>query len=240
MAQEGIYRNPIFLNSVQHKSVHIAPVDNYLFGRKLNSVLIVGQEFLEAAKHFPVVFAKSGDDISSLAILGLRNNQNLFVNKEGEWRDDTYVPAFFRRYPFILADDIDSKGSSAVCVDSGYAGFGRKDGMKLFKDDGSVSDEFDKVISFLKNFQVQHESTKKMISTLNEYELFRDISANITLPDGEKLGFAGLMMVDEMAMLSLDDEKALNLFRKGYLAWIHAHLYSLSNFRKLLKVAADV
>lgn len=238
MAQEGIYKNPIFLNSVQHKSVHVAPVENYLFGRKLNSVLIVGQEFLEAAKTFPVVFARSGDDITAIAILGLRNNENLFIDKDGRWREDTYIPAFFRRYPFVLADDVDSKGSSAVCVDSSYSGFGKRSGMKLFKDDGSVSEEFNKVISFLKNFQAQYESTKEMISLLKEYDLFQDVSANITLPAGEKLGFSGLMMINETAMLGLDDEKAMNLFRKGYLAWIYAHLYSLSNFRKLMKLAA--
>ena len=77
-----------------------------------------------------------------------------------------------------------------------------------------------------------------MIKILDEDNLFKDVSANITLPAGEKLGFARLMMVDEIAMLNLEDEKILNLFRKGYLAWVYAHLYSLSNFRPLMGLAS--
>jgi hypothetical protein len=77
-----------------------------------------------------------------------------------------------------------------------------------------------------------------MIRLLEEYGLFKDVSANITLPAGEKLGFTGLMMIDEMAMLNLEDGKVLNLFRRGFLSWIYAHLYSLSNFRSLMALAA--
>ena len=90
---KNIYQNPIFLNSVTHKSVKVAPVGNYKFARELNSVLIVGQEFLEAAKFFPVVFTKGeGGEVVPVAILGLRNNENLFVEKDGKWREGAYIP----------------------------------------------------------------------------------------------------------------------------------------------------
>jgi hypothetical protein len=239
MAQQGIYRNPIFLNSVTHRSVRVAPVSNYLFAKTLNSVVIVGQEFLESAKFYPVVFTRSKDqEIVPVTILGLRDADNLFVSEEGAWKDGAYVPAFFRRYPFILASNVDQDGSFAVCVDSQFEGFGKKDGMALFNEKGEVTEEFGRVIEFLKNYQAQHTATKDMIRLLEEYGLFKDVSANITLPAGEKLGFAGLMMIDEMAMLNLEDGKVLNLFRRGFLSWIYAHLYSLSNFRVLMVLAA--
>lgn len=239
MTQQGIYKNPIFLNSVTHKSVKVAPVANYSFATDLNSVVIVGQEFLESAKHFPVVFTRTKDDeVVPVALLGLRENENLFVDDEGTWKAGTYVPAFFRRYPFILASNVDQDGSFAVCVDSQFEGFGKKEGMLLFDDDGETTKEFGNVIEFLKNYQAQNESTRDLISILQGFDLFKDVSANITMPAGEKLGFTGLMMVDEMAMLNLEDEKILDLFRKGYLAWIYAHLYSISNFRSLMALAS--
>jgi len=237
MAEQGIYKNPIFLNSVTHKSVKVAPISGYQFAQDLNSVVIAGQEFLESAKFYPIVFTKAQDDIIPVALLGLRNNENLFVDDKGSWKEGAYIPAFFRRYPFILASNVGQDGSFAVCVDSAYEGFGKKEGMPLFNDDGEMTNEFNRVIEFLKNYQAQHENTREMISLLDEYKLFKDVSANITLPAGEKLGFARLMMVDEMALLNLDDENVLNLFRKGYLAWIYAHLYSLSNFRPLMAMA---
>ncbi len=234
--KQGMYKNPIFLNSVTHKSVKVAPVSNFKFAREMNSVIVVGQEFLEAAKFYPVVFTKTQDEqIMPVAVLGLRNNDNLFVDKEGVWKEGAYVPAFFRRYPYILASNVGEDGSFAVCIDSNYEGFGEeKEGMVLFDDDGNQTEEFKKVIAFLQNYQTQNQITRAMIKLLTEYELFKDVSANITLPEGEKLGFGRLMMVDEAAMLKLADDKILTLVRSGYLAWIYAHLYSLTNFRSLM------
>jgi len=201
-------------------------------------VVIVGQEFLESAKFYPVVFTRTQDqEVVPVAILGLRNNENLFVDQEGHWKEGAYVPAFFRRYPFILASNVGQDGSFAVCVDSEYEGFGKEDGMALFDEKGNMTDEFKKAIDFLRNYQAQYTSTKDMVDILEQSKLFKDVSANITLPAGEKLGFARLMMVDEMAMLNLEDEKVLDLFRRGYLAWVYAHLYSLSNFRSLMNLA---
>lgn len=239
MAQAGMYKNPIFLNSVTHKSLKIGPVSNYNYTKSLNSVVIVGQEFLEAAKFYPLVFSKTKEEeIIPIAILGLRNNENLFIDKEGIWKEGAYVPAFFRRYPFILASNVGQDGSFAVCVDSSYEGFGKSEGMALFDDKGGQTEEFKRVIEFLKNYQAQHASTSEFIMLLKKLELFRDVSANITLPKGEKLGFAKLMMIDEAKMIALEDENALELFRKGYLSWIYAHLYSLSNFRPLMNLAS--
>ncbi|NOY70190.1 MAG: SapC family protein [Deltaproteobacteria bacterium] len=237
MAEKGMYKNPIFLNSVTHRSVKIAPVGSYKFAEKMNSIIIVGQEFLEAAKHYPVVFTRTKEDqIVAVALLGLRNDENLFVDADGKWKDDTYIPAFFRRYPFILASNVGEDGSYAVCVDSNFEGFGKKEGMSLFDKDGNQTDEFKRVIGFLTNYQNQNQITSELIKLLDEYKLFKDVSANITLPKGEKIGFGRLLMVDEQAMLKLEDEKILNLVRSGFLAWIYAHLYSLSNFRSLMSM----
>lgn len=238
MAEQGIYKNPIFLNSVTHRSVKVAPVTKYSFAKGLNSVVVVGQEFLEAAKFYPVVFTRTpNDEVVSVAILGLRNNENLFVDEDGNWREGAYIPAFFRRYPYVLAANVGQDGSFAVAVDSSYEGFGKSDGMALFDKDGNQTDEFKRVIAFLQNYQTQNENTREMIKLLKEYDLFKDVSANITLPEGEKLGFGRLMMVDEMGIFNLDDDKIVNLVRTGYLAWIYAHLYSLSNFRWLMQLA---
>jgi hypothetical protein len=235
---QSIYRNPIFLNSVAHKSLRVAPVGNYRFAGALNSVLIVGQEFLEAAKLYPLVFTKGETgEIVPVAMLGLRNEENLFVGKDGNWREGTYIPAYVRRYPFILASNVGQDGSFAVCVDSHYEGFGSEKGMPLFDERGGETPEFRKIIEFLRNFQNQYENTRDLVKLLEEYRLFKEISANITLPAGEKIGVGGLMMVDEEAMFKLDDERIIHLFRVGYLAWIYAHLYSLSNFRSLMALA---
>ena len=240
MAQ-NIYQNPIFLNSVAHKSAKVGPVTNYGFARQLNSVVIVGEEFLEAAKFYPVVFTKGQEEeIIPVALLGLRNNENLFVSQDGKWREGAYIPAFFRRYPFILASNVGQDGSFAVCIDAAYEGFGEAEGMSLFDEEGNQTPEFQKTIEFLKNYQTQYDLTKNLVSLLKEFKVFQDVSANITLVGGEKIGFEGLMMVNEAAIFELADEQIVHLVRIGYMSWIYAHLYSLSNFRSLMNMAAPL
>jgi hypothetical protein len=234
MAQEGIYKNPILLNQVTHKTVKIAQVVNFGFAKGLNSALVTGHEFMEASKHYPIVFVSGqNDDIVPLAILGLRDKGNLFIDDEGKWKEGAYIPAFIRRYPFILTENDPGGQNFAVSVDATYEGFDKEEGMSLFDDEGNSSKELERVIEFLKQFQMQNMFTQEFVKKLLEFNLLKDFSADITMPAGEKLGFRGMKMVNEKALLELEDEKALELFKRGFLGWIYGHLYSLSNFRAL-------
>lgn len=234
-----MYQKPVVVSSEEHRGVKLAPVSSYQFTAEMNSALLAGQEILEAAKDYPIVFAKNEkDEISALAILGLRNQQNLFVDADGNWEEEHYIPALFRRYPFILAELPGAEeGKLTVCVDSGYEGYDVKegDGLELFDGEGNQTEGMQRVVQFLTEYQQQQLRTKAVIGLLSEFALFKDVAANITLPDGEKLGFGNLLMVDEEAMLKLEDEKILQLVRTGGLAWIYAHLVSISNFRDLMR-----
>ena len=234
MAQEGIYKNPVVLNSDTHKNVKIAKVTNYSFAQELNSMLLTGHEFVSASKHYPIVFISGkNDDIVPVAILSLREKGNLFVNGSGKWSEGAYIPGFLRRYPFVLAESDASGQNFAVTADSTYEGFDAEEGVSLFDEEGAPSDELNKIVEFLKQYQLQNLQTQEMIKKLIEYNLLKDFAADVTLPFGEKIGFRGMKMVDEKALLELDDEKALDLFRRGFLGWIYGHLYSLANFRVL-------
>ena len=240
MAQEGVYKNPIALNPVAHKSVKVTKITDYKFAKDLNSVLLAGQEFIESAKHYPIVFVrdKNLNEIMPLALLGLRNTENLFVDNEGKWKEGIYIPAFFRRYPFVLADDQGEEGSYAVSVDATFEGFDSDDGMPLFDEEGKPTKELNHVIEFLKQYQTNFMLTQELIKKLDEFGLFQEFSTDITLPAGKKIAFMGLMRIEEKALLKLEDEKVLELHRKGFMAWIYAHLFSLSNFRPLAQTIA--
>ena len=38
-----------------------------------------------------------------LAVVGLQDEVNLFVDEGGAWAENTYVPAYLRTHPFALA-----------------------------------------------------------------------------------------------------------------------------------------
>jgi len=235
MAQEGVYKNPILLNQVAHKHVKVSKPTDYKFAKDLNSVLLAGQEFMQSAKYYPIAFVRDMNlnEIMPLALLGLRTEENLFVDNEGKWKEGTYIPAFFRRYPFVLADDQVEAGAYSISVDAAFEGFDSDDGMPLFDEEGKPTQELNHVIEFLKQYQTNFMLTQELIKKLDEFGLFQEFSADITLPAGEKFALKGLMRIDEKALMNLDDEKALELYRKGFLAWIYAHLFSLSNFRPM-------
>src|SRR3546814_5411689 len=66
--------------------------------------LVVG-ELAAAARCYPIVFA-AGD--APIALLGLERI-NLFVDG-GRWADDSYVPAYVRRYPFGFIATVNPEG----------------------------------------------------------------------------------------------------------------------------------
>jgi hypothetical protein len=62
---------------------------------------------------------------------------NSFVGDSGQWRSNTYVPAFIRRYPFVLAQS--DNDEFKVCFDEAYAGWNEEEGRELFAESGENS-----------------------------------------------------------------------------------------------------
>ena len=232
MANLLFYENPVALNKVDHKNIKIRSQHNqYDFARKTNSVILAGVEFSEAAKEYPVVFANAGENVVPVALLGLRNEENLFVDEDGHW-DARYVPAFVRRYPFVLADT-DQEGQRMVCIDEAYEGFNDEDGEALF-DGGEPTPLLKQAIDFLEEYQRQYVRTERFIQRLKDNDLLVSLNARVDMVNGQQFGLAGLLVVDEKKLLELPDEKAMELFRSGELAWIYCHLMSLGCMSRMV------
>lgn len=231
----SFYKEPVIINSESHKKVKCAPVEDYSFTKDSNSCVVLGQEFLEAAKHYPVLFSKNEDKIVPVVFLGI--DRNLFVDDKGKWEENSYIPAFIRRYPFIIAEGFAGDGSLTVCVDSQYEGFDAKAGERLFTDKGEQTQYMKNVVTFLQNFHQQFEVTKIFMDYVKDLDIFKDVNAQITLQGEKKYHIQNLLMVDEMKVRALADDKIVELVKRGYLAWIYAHLYSLTNFGRILNKA---
>ncbi|MBF0462085.1 MAG: SapC family protein [Magnetococcales bacterium] len=238
MKQLLFYEQPVALNKERHRAFKI---DNkgasFSFTKATNSVIITGMEFVHVAKEYPIVFAKAGDRIVPLALLGLRNDENLFVNEAGHW-DARYIPAFVRRYPFVLADSGD--GNLAVCIDEGFAGFNTETGIPLFNEAGEQAPLLENAINFLKEYQGQNQRTEIFVNRLKEMDLLTELTARAELAGGVKFSMGGLLVVDEKKLVELDKEKALELFRSGEMGWIYAHLLSLSNMNRLAEMLGKI
>ena len=233
MKQLMFYEKPVAIDKKRHLDYRVeATGRDYLFAKNTNSVLLTGMEFSLAAKEYAIAFAKAEEDrIIPLALLGLRKDENLFLAEDGKW-DASYIPAFVRRYPFVLAEG-GKLGELVVCIDEGFAGFNRNTGTPLFDENGEQSALMQNAVKFLSEYQGQFQRTEVFVNRLRDLDILAELTARAELADGAKITMGGLLAVDEKKLLEMDKKKALELFRAGELGWIYAHLLSLSNLNRL-------
>ncbi len=233
------YQKPVALNKELHKNLKIAPKPvDFSFAAPTNSVILAGAEFIEASKEYPIIFVRTGERLAPAALLGLRDAENLYVDQSGVW-SARYIPAFVRRYPFVLAGGSDVE-EMTVCFDEGFSGFTTADeGNPLFNEQGEPAELLQNAVKFLQEYQAQINRTEVFVNRLNEFELLVELSARADLVNGKQFAMQGLLAVDEKKLLELSKPKALELFRCGELSWVYAHLFSLSNMGRLVDLLAQ-
>jgi len=201
-----------------------------------NSVFLAAIEFGDACKEFPIVFVRAGEgaegkpQIAPLAVLGLKQGSNLFV--EGDKWTANYVPAYVRRYPFAMARLDGNANNLAVCYDSKWVGFNEETGEALFNN-GEPTEFLLNARTFLENFEQEAERTRLICNLLVELDLLQDMRFEATLPGGEKIDVEGFLAVDEKKYSELPDDKVLQLHRNGLIALIEMHRLSMTNMNRL-------
>lgn len=203
-----------------------------------NSVFLAAVEFGDACKEFPIVFVRAGNAgpdakpaVAPLAVFGLRAGSNLFVNGD-QWTGN-YVPAYIRRYPFVMARLDDNANNMAVCYDSSWPAFNDSTGEALFKD-GEPTEFVLNAKTFLENFEQEAERTRLICELLVDMELLQPMRFEAELPSGEKFDVEGFLALDEKKYAELPDDKVLHLHRNGLIALIEMHRLSLTNMNRLV------
>src|SRR3546814_9748077 len=96
------YKDLVPLSSVDQADSHALPPDSAEFLVGQPAIPLTSDEFVSACRFFPIVFS-AGDNPVPLALMGLNEGINTFVDDEGKLINPVYVPAYIRRYPFLLA-----------------------------------------------------------------------------------------------------------------------------------------
>lgn len=230
------YERPMVLNRERHRVLKLHRLSGQFgFARGTNSVLMAASEILEAARDYPVVFVRGADGAYALAaLLGLRDRENLFVDADGQWRSGAYVPAFVRRYPFVVAEG--GSEQLTVCVDESYPGWSQTEGEPLFDEAGRDAPLLQGAVEFLKLFHAEMQRTRAFCARLAALGLLVPKTIRVERGNQQEV-LDGLYVVDEQKLRGLDDAQVLALFRDGWLPWVHAHLLSLGNVGQLARMA---
>lgn len=233
--QPLFYRDVVPLSRERHANWFVDMAQGYGFTADTNSIYVAGTEFPMTSREYPIVFAMdSNKNLVPVALLGLRQNQNLMIADDGSWLG-SYVPAYIRRYPFILANADAQANSFAVCIDESYSGFNTAgEGDRLINDDGEHGEILANSVKFLEEFHKHSEVTTTFCQTIAEAGLVESMQANFSMKSGSSFSLAGLHCVPRNKIKALSAEQLKLFVDRDYLDLLYLHIYSLSNMDKLI------
>lgn len=233
------YGQPEPLTVEKHAGLGVNPVDKpYGFVSQSNIVPLTVTEFAPASLSYPVVFV--GTSRAPVAVMGLRNGENLFVDASGEFRGEAYIPAYVRRYPFVFAND-DQAQRMILCIDRG-APFVAEGGQVPLFTDGKPSPYTQQAMDFCANFETERKRTEAFVKLVTDLDLFDVREANFTPRDdkgkpGQPVKLADYYAVSEEKLMKLPAEKLVELRDNGALGQIYAHITSLLGWDRLIAMA---
>lgn len=226
------YRSPKVLLPAAHSQRSLAKQPDYGFAAQTNAVPLVAEEIPVAARHYPVVFSDEAV-AHPVALLGVRAQQNLFVDDQGRWQAGAYVPAYVRRYPFIFLEN-DAGTELTLCVDEAAAQFVEGRANPLFDLHGEPTTLARSALAFCRDYQAQHLAAVEFSKAVSAAGLFTDHRADLTLRDGQRMSLAGFKVIDENRFARLPDATLLEWRRKGWLPMVYGHFFSIGAWSALV------
>ena len=222
------------LNSNDHKNFRTRSLDSAPWLSKAHAIPLTVDEFVQSQRHFPIVFS-SGENPLPLALMGLNEGVNTFVDDAGKVTEQIYLPAYIRRYPFMLAKLSQDADELSLMFDPSSGAVGEFDeGERLFDDEGKPTDATNRVLEFCQHFEGAAQRTQAFLTELKDNDLLMAGEVAIQREGVEQpYIYRGFQMVDQEKLRELSDEKVLEWNKNGILMLIHAHIYSLELMRTI-------
>jgi len=237
---------PLFYNQLEplssqaHAAFRTKSMDRAPFLIGQHAIPVTVDEFALVQRFMPIVFS-SGEDPIPLALMGLNEGVNVFIDADGRLVENNfYVPAYVRRYPFMLARLTPDAQELSLCFDPTYEGVGAFDeGEPLF--DGTEPTELTKnILQFNEMFEQAGMRTQQFMVELKESGLLMEGEVSIQ-PDGAPQPFVyrGFQMVDENKLRELRGDQLRKMSQNGMLPLLYAHLFSLALMREIFQRQVD-
>jgi hypothetical protein len=238
MASEPQAQLPLFykdlmpLNSRDHSSWRARTVDKASWLGNQHAIPLTVEEFPLAQRDYPIVFS-AGDNPVPLALMGLNEGVNVFFEEDGTPRGDAYIPAYIRRYPFLLAKLRPDADEMSLCFDPTSDIVGDfKEGATLFED-GQPSEHVKGVLDFCQKFEEAGARTQAFMQELADADVLMDGEVAIQQSDkpDQPYIYRGFKMINQEKLKELAADKLKAWHENGLLPLIYAHLMSLDLMR---------
>ncbi len=232
------YHGLVPLNRQDHAGWRSRQTDQatWLIGQ--HAVPLTVEEFPMAQRNFPIVFSQGSDSVP-LALMGLNEGVNVFVEADGTVNAPIYMPAYARRYPFLLARLQPDSDELSLCFDPASDLLGdfaqdQHDASQPLFVDGEPSEACKATLQFCEQFEVGGQKTAAFIAELDKHNLLIDGELSVQ-PEGQTQPFVyrGFRMVDEGKLREMRGDVLRGWSQSGMLPLIYAHIFSLELVRDI-------
>ena len=222
-----LYRDLVPLSSTEHADWGTKALDGAHFLKDHHAIPVTVDEFVQVQRHFPIIFADAENPVP-LALMGLNEGVNVFLDDDGKFSERVYVPAYIRRYPFMLAQLGQNPNELSLCFDP-TSGAVAPDGdfLKLFEN-GEPSQGTKDILQFCEQFEQSAQRTGAFVKELMDNDLLMDGEVTIQ-PEGASQPhvYRGFKMVNEEKLRDLRGDQLRKMMQSGMITLIQAHIFSL-------------
>ena len=223
------------ISQERHGDKYWKPTGDYNFSSEEVLCPLVAHELPEICLSLPIAFTKTDGKYLPVAVLGLKQGQNLVLGPVGNWKAP-YVPRIYRSHPFSLAPSDDQL---FLCIDEDFVlNEGTETSQPFYKDENSEqpTDSILQIMEFLKRNLDNAQQTEIISQLLNDIELIEPWPLQVVI-DEETVTIQGLYRIDETALNSLSGEDLLELKNKRALVVIYCQLLSMTHMKSLVQLA---
>jgi hypothetical protein len=226
-----LYKDLVPLSSQQHGKLNLRRDMSIEDAGKVHAIPVTIEEFAHAQRNYPIIFS-AGETPVPLALMGLSEGVNTFLDDKGVPIDAAiYMPAYLRRYPFMLVRLRPESDELSLCYDPASGSLTGGEGEAMFDGD-QPSELTTKILDFCEQFETAGQRTHAFVEELMRADLLMEGEVSIQLDNVEQpFVYRGFRMINEEKLRDLRGDELRKLNQNGALALIYAHLMSLGLIR---------
>ncbi len=209
------------------------------YGDDLMAAVTFPEEFIVLAANFPIIFRENpesdDDEFLCIALMGLEQNENLFLNLQGYPTPE--FPLTMKIRPFMVGEDPNDTQKGSVFIDTASARLttNSDEGVALFDENGNYTDFLKGRISQLELCYSGRKKGIGFIQMLRDYDLLEPFNADLKFKDNTQKTITGFYGVNIERLNELPGPALKKLSDKGYLMPCYLAVASLARLGDLIE-----
>lgn len=227
------YKDLVPISQQEHGAWRLRTLDSAPFVINEHAVPLTIDEFAMAQRFYPIVFTAHENPVP-IALMSLNEGSNTMFGEDGKMLFDAYLPAYIRRYPYMLAKLRPDSEEMSLCIDPTAGAIGDFEEGEAIFDGSEPTDAVKQLLGFCETFEQAVQRTAAFMTELAEHDLLMDGEMSIAREEGgTPYTYRGFRMVSEEKLRGLRGDVLRKMMQSGMLPLIHAHLFSLGLMREV-------